>query len=144
MNSSSAWYIRPTIASGEGWFTTESLQVLAWLPLLYVSGQAADSRDGNDSEDGRATTYRRAPLAALAVETAAAAARAERAAGAGAALRRSAVQRLHGRAPATGLGRGGSGFPPCLRLARHGRDRAQPAAVHQRGRGARKSDVEGK
>src|SRR3546814_368171 len=96
MDSSSAWDIRPAITSGEGWFTTESLQVLAWLPLLYVSGQAADSRDGNDSEDGRATTYRRAPLAALAVETAAAAARAERAAGAGAALRRSAVQRLHG------------------------------------------------
>src|SRR3546814_13139752 len=135
MDSSSAWDIRPAIASGEGWFTTESLQVLAWLPLLYVSGQAADSRDGNDSEDGRATTYRRAPLAALAVETAAAAARAERAASAGAALRRSAVPRLHGRASAAGLGRGGSGFPHCLRLARHGRDSAQPAVVDDRGRG---------
>src|SRR3546814_13881096 len=106
--------------------------MLAGLPLLYVSGQAADSRDGNDSEDGRATTYRRAPLAALAVEPAAAAARPERAAGAGAALRRSAVQRLHGRAPAAGLGRGGSGLPHCLRLARHGRDRANPAVVAER------------
>src|SRR3546814_3537867 len=135
MDSSSAWDIRPAIASGEGWFTTESLQVLAWLPLLYVSGQAADSRAGNDSEDGRATTYRRAPLAALAVETAAAAARAERAAGAGAALRRSAVQRLHGRAHAPGVGRGGAGFPHSLRLPRHGRETAPPALVDTRGRG---------
>src|SRR3546814_18065262 len=69
MDSSSAWDIRPAITSGEGWFTPESLQVLAWLPLLSVSGQAAASRAGNDSDDGRATTYRRAPLAALAVET---------------------------------------------------------------------------
>src|SRR5690606_28014332 len=33
----------------DGVFTTESLQVLARLPLLYGSGQAADSREGNDS-----------------------------------------------------------------------------------------------
>src|SRR3546814_18790870 len=83
MDSSSAWDLRPAIASGEGWFTTESLQVLAWLPLLYVSGQAADSRDGKDSEDGRATTSRRAPLAALDGETAAAATRPAGSAGGG-------------------------------------------------------------
>src|SRR3546814_14867709 len=120
------------MASGEGWFTTESLQVLAWLPLLYVSGQAADSRDGNDSEDGSAPTYRRAPLAALAVETAAAAARAERAAGAGAALRPSAVPQLQRRAPATGLRGGVSGFRTCLRLARAGRGRAHPSHARER------------
>src|SRR3546814_3534437 len=50
MDSSSAWDIRPAIASGEGWFTTESLQVLAWLPLLYVSGQAADRSEEHTSE----------------------------------------------------------------------------------------------
>src|SRR5690606_11321419 len=86
MASSSAWAIRPAIASGEGWFTAGSLQVLASLTLLYVSGQAADSRDGDDRTDGAGATFRHAPLAALAVETAAAAARAERAAGVGAAL----------------------------------------------------------
>src|SRR5690606_41228572 len=43
------------------------------------------------------------PMAALAVEAAAAAARAERAAGAGAALRRPAVQRLHGRTASGGM-----------------------------------------
>src|SRR3546814_13159825 len=81
MDSSSAWDIRPAIASGEGWFTTESFQVLAWLPLLYVSGQAADSRGGKDSEDGGATTYRRSPQTALALASASAAARAVRALG---------------------------------------------------------------
>src|SRR5690606_35344291 len=111
-----------------------SLRVLARLPLLYGSGQA-DSRNANDSENGAPTTFRRAPLAALAVEAAAAAARAERAAGGRAALRRPAVDRLHGRAPAAGLGRRRLRVPRGLRLARPGPDRAQPAAVDDRGRG---------
>src|SRR3546814_18752248 len=67
MDSSSAWDIRPALTSGEGWCTTESLQVLAWLHLLSVSGQGADSRDGSDSEERRATQYRSAPLDALGI-----------------------------------------------------------------------------
>src|SRR5690606_28596515 len=67
------------------------------------------------------------PMAALALEAAAAAGRPERAAGAGAALRRPAVQRVHGGPPGAGLGGGRMVVPDRLRLARPGWDRAEPA-----------------